>query len=788
MKKFIACSLLLILALSLAPSTVNAATFLVTTENDGDDGICNADCSLREAIQATNALAGSDFIVIPPGFYTLEIAGRGEQDNATGDLDIRDTLEIVGGGAGSCANRRERVVIDAESLGDRIFHILPSAGFVSMGCLTLQNGSLSELPSGVEDMGGAIRNQSGLFLSNVIVQESRARSGGGIFNDDGELELRNVLVRNNVASANGEGGGILIGNSSNARSSVIIQNSTIEQNSAFNGGGIAAYASLTLDEAIISGNTASGPAGGLFIYNDDGDESRIRGGTIEANQAEGGFGGGIRNFRGNLFLENVTLAENEAVQGGGIDNLRLGTLLIERGLLTENFAMQNGGGISNRGSLTILDSILQSNFSGQSGGGFYNNGGSVVIEASTLQFNRSRFGGGFFVESAAQLTDIVNVTLFGNEASQNGGGVAVNGGNTTFGHATIFGNTADALFSLEPGGEGGGIHVARGVVALENSIVAGNHISALVPTPATRTTDCFGELAMARGNVFGVRGDGMDFDCTFLADEGGNLSGTLDEPLTPIAFGTLTADHGGPTQTVALSPESEAIGLALEDRCAETDQRGEERNTEQCEGCDAGAYQVCCGDGDPAGNEECDNGMENSDTLPNRCRLDCQAAGCGDGVLDDGEACDGEADCLEDCSGFEAADDGNTDDDDGDDEGTTGDGNGDQGDTREDNTGDDNPVDETIEDLSENDGTSDGTTDGTVENEGPNGGSTDDGETAPGVNESEPVSGSGGGCSCNLTPHSSAAKNPSPLLFSLLFAGLLLLRQWKLKYSYKVYY
>lgn len=42
----------------------------------------------------------------------------------------------------------------------------------------------------------------------------------------------------------------------------------------------------------------------------------------------------------------------------------------------------------------------------------------------------------------------------------------------------------------------------------------------------------------------------------------------------------------------------------------------------------------CCGNGDVEAGEECDDGDLNSDTVPNRCRTDCQRPFCGDGVQD----------------------------------------------------------------------------------------------------------------------------------------------------------
>lgn len=47
-----------------------------------------------------------------------------------------------------------------------------------------------------------------------------------------------------------------------------------------------------------------------------------------------------------------------------------------------------------------------------------------------------------------------------------------------------------------------------------------------------------------------------------------------------------------------------------------------------------------CGNGTVEGDEECDEGLANSDELPDACRTDCTNPGCGDGVTDSGEDCD----------------------------------------------------------------------------------------------------------------------------------------------------
>ncbi|MDX9999665.1 MAG: kelch repeat-containing protein [Polyangia bacterium] len=50
--------------------------------------------------------------------------------------------------------------------------------------------------------------------------------------------------------------------------------------------------------------------------------------------------------------------------------------------------------------------------------------------------------------------------------------------------------------------------------------------------------------------------------------------------------------------------------------------------------------QALCGDGLRTGGEECDDGPSNSDSIPDACRTDCTLAHCGDSVVDEGEECD----------------------------------------------------------------------------------------------------------------------------------------------------
>lgn len=81
-------------------------------------------------------------------------------------------------------------------------------------------------------------------------------------------------------------------------------------------------------------------------------------------------------------------------------------------------------------------------------------------------------------------------------------------------------------------------------------------------------------------------------------------------------------------------------------------------NTEANDGCSADCHfeagtEPWCGNGTRDPGEECDDGVQNADALPDRCRTNCVLPLCGDGVTDNGEACDdGNRDADDGCDAF----------------------------------------------------------------------------------------------------------------------------------------
>ncbi|PIQ76459.1 hypothetical protein COU78_06670 [Candidatus Peregrinibacteria bacterium CG10_big_fil_rev_8_21_14_0_10_49_24] len=65
--------------------------------------------------------------------------------------------------------------------------------------------------------------------------------------------------------------------------------------------------------------------------------------------------------------------------------------------------------------------------------------------------------------------------------------------------------------------------------------------------------------------------------------------------------------------------------------------------------CRSDCLLPVCGDGIMDFSEQCDFGTGNTNTVPDRCRMDCTLPRCGDGVLDSGEQCDGGTFCTPSC-------------------------------------------------------------------------------------------------------------------------------------------
>jgi fibronectin-binding autotransporter adhesin len=279
-----------------------------------------------------------------------------------------------------------------------------------------------------------------------------------------------------------------------------------------------------------------------------------------------------------LSLRNLTVTRGETRSypevdnGGGIYNE--GTLKVNNSTLSDNHASpyNDGGGIYNEGTLEVNNSTFFGNHAAVNGGGIYNDaGGRATVINSTFSNNASGSGGaggGIYNEGALEVNNATFYMNFG----RSGGGVANLGGGGTskISNSTFLQNRSS--FSSN----GASISAVLGPVRVRNTIMA----QPFIVNPSGPPANCRGEIADGGYNVE----DGNS--CAFTQGSG-SLSNT-DPLLDPDGL----QDNGGPTETIALQPESPAVDLVGSGACPppETDQQGVERP--QGAACDSGAFEV----------------------------------------------------------------------------------------------------------------------------------------------------------------------------------------------------
>lgn len=129
-------ALIVTLAALFAAAPAAAFDFIVTRYDDPvPDGCLGADCSLREAVIAANAAIDADRILLSAGVYAINLVGGGEDLAATGDLDLKKNLEIVGVGPGI-------TVLDADGLGETAIVASQSGGTFLLRQLTVRNSDV----------------------------------------------------------------------------------------------------------------------------------------------------------------------------------------------------------------------------------------------------------------------------------------------------------------------------------------------------------------------------------------------------------------------------------------------------------------------------------------------------------------------------------------------------------------------------------------------------------------------------------------------------------------------
>lgn len=472
----------LAMVMLIAPMIASAATYTVTKTADTKDGTCDADCSLREAIDAANgAGAGPHTINIPAGTYT--ISGAGDDTNTAGDFDINVAIDFVGAGSAS-------TILDG-NLADRIFHVRIAAIPVSVTGMKFIRGRAGA------STGGGINSLSGsITITDSIFDDCDGGQGGAIYTNNASTI---TISGSTFTNSNGTGaGGSVNGGSVSVTSSTFTSNAT----SGGHGGAIYASANALAGGSLIvtgtssfSSNSASGYGGAIYASN----TASITGATFNLNTATTASqrGGAVYVAALGQFT-NCTITNNTAAaQGGGIDGSSASSAIeINNSTISGNTASTgNGGGVYSQTTLTITGTtIIDSNTAGAAGGGAYANG-AATVDGATINNNHSTtgtatvrgggigtggnltmsnssvtnnwtFGGGGGVSSGA-IVNISNSTISGNYSSGSTGGGVYAQSTSTFTNSTVSNNQTKAASA------GGGVY-SNGLFTANGSTFSGN--------------------------------------------------------------------------------------------------------------------------------------------------------------------------------------------------------------------------------------------------------------------------------------------------------------------------
>jgi predicted outer membrane repeat protein len=263
-------------------------TIPVTNLNDSGGG------SLREAIQYANAWTGGSVDITFDSSLSGQIVLESALDPLKNDITITGTGNVSVARDQNCGSN---------------FAIFTING--TYNCEIDYLGISGGTESGIVNYGSLIIN------SCQIAQNSATTTGGGIYNDDGTVNLVGCTVENNSAGTNG--GGIY-----NESGTIYCSNCIISYNSANSGGGIyndsnTGKIQLSTGTEVVR-NSAATDGGGIYNFG----KVEMNGGYLSYNTA-GRNGGGLYDVTSavSVNFSNVQITNNSAIaatsKGGGFD-------------------------------------------------------------------------------------------------------------------------------------------------------------------------------------------------------------------------------------------------------------------------------------------------------------------------------------------------------------------------------------------------------------------------------------------------------------------------------------
>ena len=382
---------------------------------------------------------------------------------------------------------------------------------VHSGTFNMYGGTITGNQTGTGNGGGLALRERTQSTANIyggtISNNTSHGYGGGIYvsgntlniePDDGKINITGNMALDNEGHQTGRGGGMYLENLANG--------------------------TLTLDQVIISNNTAEDCGGGVFVSCD----VNLEDGASITGNGEG--------------LVNATSYAN--MNGGGV-YLAGGTFNLNGGEISGNNDVYNGAGVYVAGGTFNLNSgKINGNEAQGYGGGVCVAGGTFNLNVGEISNNVASFGGGMnYEDGTVRINE--GSTISGNTATR-GAGIMVSGDNITMSGGIITDNRAKGNQYKN----GGGVYIVQytkqgtgvitGVFTMTGGKITGN------------TADIYGGGVYIQDNgIFNVSGDANVSGNTvngrannvYLSDTNGVL--TITGTLSGAKFG-ITANANKP--------------------------------------------------------------------------------------------------------------------------------------------------------------------------------------------------------------------------------------------------
>jgi CSLREA domain-containing protein len=326
------------------PSQENPPSQLIVTKlADTNDGICDGDCSLREALA-----------VAPPDATIIFAAGLAGKITLHITLIITKNVTING--------PTTKAITISGNNAVRVFSVNPDVSFTIRN-LTVANGS--------------VQGKSGKDGGELLQSYGKASAGGGLFNDKGKVTIVNSTFSANKATGGASGvvphrlsrGGNALGGALYSTGTAVLINSTFSDNSAVGGLGNDGLSCGAPQGELVGGSGMGGAlyvTGATFIVNSTFSNNRVEGGhwgrsldgcvredvpsstpiTIFPKPGTMSMGGAIFSSF-DIRISNCTLAGNGVLPG-----------------LPHNVRAHAGGAIYYTEKFTIKNSLVTGNYSG----------------------------------------------------------------------------------------------------------------------------------------------------------------------------------------------------------------------------------------------------------------------------------------------------------------------------------------------------------------------------------------------------------------------------------------